>query len=119
MNALRKQGDSEQAEFETTWRKLGKMIDKDKQMKDFVVAKNFNFEDSSNVNEQNLENQLKRRVSKSNWGIAKDQISINIARDKERVHKQTIEKIQEETGISDIDEIIKTYIETEKHNYSL
>jgi hypothetical protein len=95
------------------------MIEKDKQMKEFVVSKNFNFEDNSNINEQNLENQLKRRVSKSNWGIAKDQISINIAREKEKVHKQTIEKIQEETGISDIDEIIKTYIETEKHNYSL
>jgi len=27
------------------------MIDKDKQMKDFVVAKNFNFEEGSNVNE--------------------------------------------------------------------
>jgi hypothetical protein len=48
------------------------MIEKDKQMKEFVVSKNFNFEDNSNLNEQNLENQLKRRVSKSNWGIAKD-----------------------------------------------
>jgi hypothetical protein len=36
MNDLKKEAEREQEEFEKEWNKLGKLIEKDKQVKDFI-----------------------------------------------------------------------------------
>lgn len=36
MNDLKKEAEKEQEEFEKEWNKLGKLIEKDKQVKDFI-----------------------------------------------------------------------------------
>lgn len=36
MNELKKEAEKEQKEFEEEWNRLGKLIEKDKQVKDFI-----------------------------------------------------------------------------------
>ena len=36
MSALKSQADKEQSEFEAEWKELGKMIEQDRKMKDFM-----------------------------------------------------------------------------------
>ena len=42
MNDLKKEAEKEQEEFEKEWNKLGKMIEKDKQVKDFIKTQEEN-----------------------------------------------------------------------------
>lgn len=58
-------------------------------------------------------------MSKGAWAIVKDKAHIHMAQEKVNEYEEAFKKIQEATGISDIDELVKTFIEAEEQNFKL
>merc|ERR1712087_489774 len=69
MAALKQQADKEHSEFEKEWRELGRLIENDKKMKEFMRQKERN-----RVIE---EDRLKKKVTKNAWVIAKGKVTQN------------------------------------------
>jgi len=114
--ALRAQADKEQAAFEAEWRELGKLIDADKKMAEFLKnRKDYTLGDMSIEDET----KLRKKVIKGNWGIAKDKANANVALDAVQNYQDAFAKIQAATGITDIDELVTTFINAEDQNFSL
>jgi len=121
MAALKQQADKEHSEFEKEWRELGRLIDNDKKMKEFMRQKERARAQGDQKGElsQDEENKLKKKVTKSAWGIAKDKAAININQEKVQTYEEAFGKIQAATGISDIDELVQNFINAEDQNFSL
>lgn len=121
MAALKQQADKEHSEFEKEWRELGRLIDNDKKMKEFMRQK----ERARTAGDQkgeltaDEETKLKKKVTKSAWGIAKDKAAINVNQEKVQTYEEAFGKIQAATGISDIDELVQNFINAEDQNFSL
>ena len=62
---------------------------------------------------------LKKKVLRGNWGIAKDKASIHASMEKVQSYEEAFAKIQAATGISDIDELVTTFINAEDQNFTL
>eukprot|EP00965_Chrysotila_dentata_P004421 143325-Pleurochrysis_carterae.AAC.3 len=65
------------------------------------------------------EQRLKKKVLKGSWGIAKDKASIHASIEKVQSYEEAFAKIQAATGISDIDELVTTFINAEDQNFAL
>lgn len=117
MEELKAEAEKEQEEFEKHWQDLGKLIEQDKKIKEFITQ-----EESIEVPEP-VENTefavLNQKVAKSAWNIAKEKASVKLYLDKVETYEEAFRKIEEATGISDIDELVKTFVEAEMQNYSL
>mmetsp|Transcript_28641 Transcript_28641/g.50928 ORF Transcript_28641/g.50928 Transcript_28641/m.50928 type:complete len:511 (-) Transcript_28641:35-1567(-) len=119
MEELKKKAEEEQEEFEKEWRELGRLIEQDRKMKDFIKQRESNTAISDAGAEDAEEQELRRQVAKSAWAIGRDKASIKASMDKVRLYEEAFSKIQAATGITDIDELVRTFVEAEKHNYSL
>lgn len=117
MEELKQEADEEQKEFEKHWQDLGKLIEQDKKIKEFISQ-----EESIEIPES-IENTelaaLNKKVAKSAWNIAKEKASVKMYLEKVEKYEEAFRKIEEATGISDIDELVKTFVEAEMQNYSL
>mmetsp|Transcript_7500 Transcript_7500/g.17164 ORF Transcript_7500/g.17164 Transcript_7500/m.17164 type:complete len:387 (+) Transcript_7500:3-1163(+) len=118
MAMLKAQADQEQAAFEQEWRDLGKLIEQDKKMKEYMKQreKNTDFKNELKLED---EEKLRKKIIKGNWGIAKDKAAQQASLQKVQSYEEAFAKIQEATGISDIDELVTTFIEAEDQNFSL
>lgn len=117
MEELKAEAEKEQEEFEKHWQDLGKLIEHDKKIKDFISQ-----EESVEVPElveNNEVSSLNKKVAKSAWNIAKEKASVKLYLEKVEMYEEAFRKIEEATGISDIDELVKTFVEAEMQNYSL
>merc|ERR1719387_1139033 len=65
------------------------------------------------------EDRLKKKVTKSAWGIAKDKATMSLNMEKVQTYEQLFAKIQAATGISDIDDLVEKFIDAEDENFSL
>jgi len=121
MAALKQQADKEHAEFEKEWRELGRLIDNDKKMKEFMRQKERARTQGDQKGELTAdeETKIKKKVTKSAWGIAKDKAAINVNQEKVQTYEEAFGKIQAATGISDIDELVQNFINAEDQNFSL
>merc|ERR1719393_1037556 len=112
MAALKQQADKEHAEFEKEWRELGKLIENDKKMKEFMRQRH-----RQQANEQRgdlsaeQEDKLKKKVTGSAWSITKDKVSINSHIEKIQAYEEAFAKIQAATGISDVDELVQNFLD--------
>ena len=117
MEELKNEAEKEQEEFEKHWQDLGKLIEQDKKIKDFITQ-----DEPSEIAEP-VENTellaLNKKVAKSAWNIAKEKTSVKMYLDKVEMYEEAFRKIEEATGISDIDELVKTFVDAEMQNYSL
>jgi len=122
MAALKQQADKEHAEFEKEWRELGKLIENDKKMKEFMRQKVRNRaaeerardrEDSSPARSIGSRQQKSFETTKS---IA-DMGSAN--QEKIMSYEDAFSKIQAATGICDIDELVQNFINAEDQNFTL
>merc|ERR1719171_2676615 len=62
---------------------------------------------------------LKRSVVKGHWGLAKDKASIHAGMEKVQSYEEAFTQIQRATQISDIDELVKQFIENEDQNFKM
>jgi len=121
MSALKAQADKEQEDFEREWKELGKMIEQDRKMKDFMKKEREKLSQQEHRGEMTVEQEqsLKKKVLRGNWGIAKDKASIHASMEKVQSYEEAFAKIQAATGISDIDELVTTFINAEDQNFAL
>ena len=85
----------------------------------YLSVLSVSFQEDPSAAELSEEQQLRKQAAKGAWSIVFDKASIQQSMDKVQAYAEAFEKIQKATGISDPDEIVKTFVEAEKHNYSL
>ena len=121
MAALKSQAEKEQASFEQEWRELGKLIESDRKMKDFVKARDNGGGVGAKRGDMNAEEEskLRKKVIKGNWSIAKDKANQQVSMEKVQSYSEAFAKIQASTGVTDIDELVTTFINAEDQNFSL
>eukprot|EP00735_Rhodelphis_limneticus_P012117 TRINITY_DN5307_c0_g1::TRINITY_DN5307_c0_g1_i1::g.24206::m.24206 TRINITY_DN5307_c0_g1::TRINITY_DN5307_c0_g1_i1::g.24206 ORF type:complete len:413 (+),score=175.76,sp/A8JF70/ODA1_CHLRE/47.31/1e-109,Sec8_exocyst/PF04048.9/1.4,Sec8_exocyst/PF04048.9/21,Sec8_exocyst/PF04048.9/0.064,SpoIIIAH/PF12685.2/0.0087,SpoIIIAH/PF12685.2/1.5e+04,SpoIIIAH/PF12685.2/1.3e+03,DUF948/PF06103.6/1.4e+03,DUF948/PF06103.6/12,DUF948/PF06103.6/4.7,APG6/PF04111.7/9.1,APG6/PF04111.7/0.08,Mitovir_RNA_pol/PF05919.6/0.16,Mitov len=121
MAALKAQADKEQAAFEQEWKELGKLIEQDRKMKDFMKLNEKRGTGEANRGDMTLEEEktLKKKVVKGTWNIMRDKAAQQISLEKVQSYEEAFAKIQAATGISDIDELVTTFINAEDQNFSL
>lgn len=120
MIALKEQADQEQQKFEVEWSQLGQLIEKDRKMKDFMKS-NDRERSAARTGDPQLEEEqkLRKRVTKGAWGIAKDKANIHLSMEKVQSYEEAFAKIQKATKITDIDELVQTFINAEDENFGL
>merc|ERR1711871_1390268 len=121
MAALKQQADKEHAEFEKEWRELGKLIENDKKMKEFMRQKVRTREQDNRAAETQkvLEAKGIRKQMKSTWDPAKSIVDTTSFQEKVTSYEEDFAKIQAATGICDIDELVQNFINAEDQNFTL
>merc|ERR1719217_1459460 len=74
MAQLKQQAEKEHQEFEKEWRDLGRLIENDKRMKEFMRQKERHklLDDQQGDMSAEEEGRMKKKVAKSAWTVAKD-----------------------------------------------
>jgi predicted helicase len=117
MAALKVQAEQEQQNFEQEWSELGKLIQHDAKMKDFVKQRSRAAAKGLDATDE--EEHLRKRIMHTNPSITKDKAAQQQALEKVHKYEEAFARIQTATGITDIDELVATFIEAEDHNFSL
>ena len=65
------------------------------------------------------ETELKKVVTKGHWNLAKDKAAIHSGMEKVQTYEEAFAKIQAATGISDIEELVRQFIENEDANFKM
>lgn len=121
MARLKKRADQEQMEFEEEWKQLGALIEEDRKRKSDFMKRDKGEATAESRGDMTIdeENKLKKRVVKGNWGIAKDKAAQQVSLEKVQSYEEAFERIKEATGITEIDDLVSTFIEAEENNFSL
>merc|ERR1711988_1860837 len=120
MAALKQQADKEHAEFEKEWTELGRLIENDKKMKEFMRQRHRQQEGEQRGDlSAEQEDKMKKKVTASAWGIAKDKATINSHIEKIQSYEEAFAKIQAATGISDVDELVQNFLDGEDQNFTV
>jgi len=116
MASLKQQADKEHAEFEKEWRELGRLIENDKRMKEFMRSKVAKAADTTKTS---TEEKHTKKVTRNAWSSAKSLETLNESQKKSSIYEEGFSQIQAATGICDIDELVQTFIQAEDVNFSL
>jgi chromosome segregation ATPase len=124
IQSLKQQAEKEQQAFETEWRELGKLIEQDRKLKEYL-------QQQCNATQMQINNEHMQEKRRENRKHQKDEKKKTQAaalekKDKSDDKDQAVQsyedafaKIQAATGISDIDELVSTFINAEDKNFSL
>jgi hypothetical protein len=114
--ALRAAGDREAVGFDVEMRELGRILDHDRKMKEAEMRNRLKAAELGvefpDQGESELEAKLKKKGIKGSWGM--DQGAKQI-----RLYEDAFQKIQAATGMSDIDDLVTSFIAAEDQNFSL
>jgi len=123
MAALKQQADKEHAEFEKEWRELGKLIENDKKMKEFMRQKVRNRAEESKAEASNSpqSRSIAGRPQKGAYETTKSIAGVTLGSNQEKIgtYEDAFSKIQAATGICDIDELVQNFINAEDQNFTL
>jgi len=121
ITSLKLQSEKEQAEFENEWKELGRKLEEDRKRQDFLARERQRLLQLEQRGEMSVEDErdLKKLVTKGHWGLAKDKASIHVGMEKVQSYEEAFAKIQAATGISDIDQLVKQFIENEDRNFKM
>jgi len=119
MAALKQQADKEHAEFEKEWRELGKLIENDKKMKEFMRAKVRNRAEEQKQADTSALATRSVRPTKSTFDSSKSMAALTSNQDQITSYEEAFSKIQAATGICDIDDLVQNFINAEDQNFTL
>jgi len=122
MAALKQQADKEHAEFEKEWRELGKLIENDKKMKEFMRQKVRNRAEENKAETGGATSKsITGRPQKGSYDASKSLVGVSLGSNQEKIaqHEESFSKIQAATGICDIDELVQNFINAEDQNFTL
>lgn len=120
MTAIEQQNNKERAEFEEQMAELDRAIDADRKRKEILLR-----EQGKDVigqrGEMSIEEEarLKKKVAKGVWSMAKDKANVAATEMKVQSYEEAFNRIKAATGITDVDELVKTFIQNEEQNFSL
>jgi|EP00982_Pelagococcus_subviridis_P015248 coiled-coil domain-containing protein 63/114 len=110
--AIRAQGDKEAAAFDVEWRELGKILEHDRKMKELAMRNKLKAAELglslAEASDEKL-NKKSLRGKKEITEMAK----------KVETYEEAFTKIQAATGITDIDDLVTSFIAAEDQNFSL
>jgi len=120
MASLKQQADKEHAEFEKEWKELGKLIENDKRMKEFMKTK-LKGKDEPKSPTETLKDEAKQKkqLTRNAWDTAKSIGNLTANQEKVASYEEAFARIQAATGICDIDELVQNFINAEDTNFSL
>jgi len=120
MASLKQQADKEHQEFEREWKELGRLIENDKKMKEFMRQKERTraVEEKQGREAEEIA-RANKKVNKTAWSVAKDKANVHLNMEKLQSYEEAFAKMQAATGISDIDELVENFIAAEDQNFSL
>jgi len=113
--ALKAQADKEQAAFEGEMRELAKLLEADRKAQEEKRKKQHAFGSMSMEEEA----KLRKKVLRGAWSLAKEKANAHVAQEAVTSYEEAFEKIKHSTCISDIDELVTSFIEAEDANFSL
>mmetsp|Transcript_2665 Transcript_2665/g.3018 ORF Transcript_2665/g.3018 Transcript_2665/m.3018 type:complete len:559 (-) Transcript_2665:802-2478(-) len=113
--ALKAQADKEQSAFESEWKELGKLLEADKKMKE-MMNKNKTYVGHLSIED---EAKLRKKVIKGGWNLAKDKAHTDVAAKAVENYDEAFAQIQAATGITDVEELVTSFINAEDGNFSL
>ncbi|QDZ25392.1 outer dynein arm protein 1 [Chloropicon primus] len=122
LTILQNQADKEQAAFESEWRELGKMIDEDKKMKDIMKVKESKRSSDAAGDDGSAgdgEKKGKKKLMSKDWVSMKEKALHRNQVDRIKSYSEAFQKIQEATGITDIDELVTKFLDAEDQNFTL
>merc|ERR1711967_151203 len=122
MAALKQQAYKEHAEFEKEWRELGKLIENDKKMKEFMRQKVRNRAEEQRAEAANSPSRsIAGRPQKQVFETTKSITGVTSGSNQEKIatYEDAFSKIQAATGICDIDELVQNFINAEDQNFTL
>ncbi|GIL88327.1 hypothetical protein Vretimale_15075 [Volvox reticuliferus] len=124
MNALKAQADKEQQGFEEEWRQLTAIIEEDKKERERARAQELAMRERETQELLKMGTlssaEKKKRVSKGQWGAGYNKaLAQNVAAEKVEMYGQAFKRIQDATGIEDIDQLVNTFLAAEDQNYTL
>jgi len=118
---LKLTAEKEQADFESEWKELGRKLEEDRKRQDFLARERQKMMDAGQRGEMSMEDEvhLKKVVVKGHWGLAKDKASIHAGMEKVQSYEEAFTQIQRATQISDIDALVRQFIENEDQNFKM
>ena len=121
ISGLKASAEKEQAEFEHEWKELGRKLEEDRKRQDFLARERQRLaaEETRGQMSKDDEQELKKVVTKGHWNLAKDKAAIHSGMEKVQTYEEAFAKIQAATGISDIDELVRQFIENEDQNFKM
>eukprot|EP01048_Picozoa_sp_COSAG05_P016361 COSAG05_NODE_2096_length_3565_cov_3.277293_1_plen_497_part_00 len=124
MAQLKSEADMEQLAFEEEWKSLGALIEEDRKRKSEFLKRDKGEagEEQSAADIQNEsfdeESRLRKKVIAKNWGIAKQVAAQQVSQEKALAYNEAFKRIQQATGITEIDELVTTFIVANENNAS-
>jgi chromosome segregation ATPase len=122
MRNLQSQAEKERSDFEIEFKDLGDMIKQQQIMLEQLRLKQFERTNDENVVTTSVSEERSGELanSMSNWGVGiKDKNLAPLSQEKIHSYEEMLLKIQESTGIYDINEIVNKFMEAEEQNFSL
>lgn len=129
---LKKQADNSKKDFEQEWKKLGLLMENDKQIQQENIKSKSKTSDhltASNDPNENDTNGLSKSHSLSSSELIEKESAISkeekvrqsfiITSEQMQEFDEAMEKIKRATGLTDMDDIITTFLESEEKNFSL
>jgi len=120
MVKIRELGDRETANFEKEWIHLNRMME-ECQKKSIAEQKSSKALNGNNVVDDVLEEErvLKQNLSKATIQVINDKVAIQKAEEQVQFYRDAFAKIQESTGITDIDTLVENFETADKENFRL
>jgi hypothetical protein len=140
MAELKAKADEEQIEFESEWRRLSLIVEEDRRKTALFSptmahklggtvaadaeggpsnAGTLPVMSDASAETQEMEQSLKQRIYTKNFDIESDRAAIDTASKKVTQMEETFAKIQRETGIAQMDELVLRFVQSEDANFSL
>lgn len=121
IQGLKLLAEKEQNDFEGEWKELGHKLEEDRKRQDFLARERQRLLATEQRGDMSMEDEanLKKVVTKGHWNLAKDKATIQAGMEKVQSYEEAFAKIQAATGISDIDQLVKLFIENEDQNFKM
>lgn len=123
---MKASSEAEARDFESEWKSLGETLDHDLRVHEVLSRELQKRAEAVAVGESDVRGSLtladevglRSKVRKQTWGLAKDRTAVQGSLEQTLSFEQAFAQIQESTGISDIDELVRRFISAEDDNFS-
>ena len=126
--AIEQANRKEQEDFEEQMSTLDSLLDKELRLEAAAMSKSAGgkttaaggkMDESLGDTDADDEERLKKKVNKGAWGIAKDKAEVQVSMERVQNFEEAFGKIRAATKITDIEELVRTFIKNEDQNFSL
>lgn len=120
MLALQQHSDKERTEFESEFNELGEMIKQQQTMLEQLRLRQLEStqEEQATAMAIREEGKSESAIPLGGWNNTKDK-AVPLSQEKINSYEEALHKIQESTGIYDVNDIVTRFLEAEEQNFSL